>query len=140
MLSKAVGKIIIAAALLFSVNSYAEDEVYAIPDELHAVFKENGFKDVELEESMIRGSSLVIIFSDFDLKHDRYLNAIRLVCSEVKKKNDLLKDYDIDEDIDQNIMLLVQATFKYASNNYLLMLLCDTINCIDDHTITARIK
>ena len=140
MLIKAVNKIIIASALLLSVNCFAEDEVYAIPDELHAVFKENGFKDVELEESMIKGSSLVIIFSDFDLKHDRYLNAIRLVCSEVQKNNDLLKGYDIEEVIAQNLMESVQATFKDASKNCLLMPKSDNTKFIDDHTVAARLK
>lgn len=137
---KAISKLIIACALLFSVNGYAEDEVYAIPDELHVVFKENGFKDVELEESMIKGSSLIIIFSDFDIKHDRYVKAINLVCAEVQKNNDLLNDYEIDEVIAQNLMESVQVAFKDASENCLLMPKDNNEKYIDDHTVMTRLK
>lgn len=140
MLIKAVSKVIIASALLFSVNAYAEDEVYAIPDELHAVFKDNGFKDVELEESMIKGTSLIIIFSDFDIKRDRYLQTIRLVCSAVQKDNNLLNDYDIDDVIAQNLMESVQASFKDATKSCLSMPKDNNEKYIDDHTAMTRLK
>ncbi|MFJ5358962.1 hypothetical protein [Pectobacterium sp. CHL-2024] len=141
MLIKNLSRIIIAyTLLLFSFNCYAEDEEYAIPDELYAVFEENGFSDIELEESMIKGSSLIIIFADFNLKYDRYLNAVRTVCSEVQKDKDFLNDYEIDEIVAQNLMESVQAVFKDASKNCLLMPKGDNKKFIDDHTIMVRLK
>ncbi|KFF61422.1 MULTISPECIES: hypothetical protein [Pectobacterium] len=138
---KTISKIIIAyTLLLFSVHCYADDEEYAIPDELYVIFEESGFDDVELDESMIKGSSLIIIFSDFNLKYNRYLNAVRAVCSEVQKDKDFLNDYEIDEIVAQNLMESVQAVFKDASKNCLLMPKDNNKNFIDDHTIMVKLK